>query len=701
MINVLMVEDNLVDAGLLRELFQNQDRGDIDLSNAGTMAEAELIVRTGTIDAVLLDLGLPDSKGLASLNSLRAFAPRVPVVVLTGLNDEALAIQALQEGAQDYLIKGNMEARNIVRALRYAIERSNLEEALFLEKERAQITLASIGDGVISTDTAGKITFLNLVATHLTGWSSQEAQGHPLSDVFKILDLASREESSLPAGLPSGEQPLLHNRILVSRTGIDVAIDASLAPILDRVKHATGSVVIFRDVTAARALSLKLTYSAQHDGLTGLPNRALLNDRLNQAIAFARRHTKRVAVLVLDLDGFKHVNDSLGHLVGDRLLQSIASRLVDCGRASDTVSRVGGDEFVVLLSEMERSEDAAIAARRILAAVGKTHFVESNEVHVTTSIGVGVYPEDGMDAETLMKNADIAMYQAKESGRQTFRFFKPEMNLRAIERQSIEDRLRRALERDELLLHFQPKMNFRNGEIAGAEALLRWRQPGGELIPPLKFLPVAESCRLILPIGNWVLREACRQAKRWQAAGLPPVTMAVNVSALEFRDRKFCDGLFATLAQTGLDPGLLELELTESVLLTHSESAKTALRTIRQRGVKVALDDYGSGYSSLSLSYLRASPVDSIKIDRSFIAQITTAQSDVSIVTAILGMARNLNIRVIAEGVETLEQLAFLKTSDCNEAQGYYFSRAVPSQDFAELLRKGIPPTPGVPQRLG
>jgi diguanylate cyclase (GGDEF)-like protein len=435
-------------------------------------------------------------------------------------------------------------------------------------------------------------------------------------------------------------------------------------------------------------MALQMTHLAQHDFLTGLPNRMLLNDRVSQAIALAPRHQKKVAVLFLDLDGFKYINDSLGHPTGDKLLQSIAKRLVNCVRRSDTVSRQGGDEFVVLLSEVERPEDPAIAARRLLQAVAEPHSIDQHDLHVTTSIGLSVYPNDGLDAETLIKNADTAMYQAKENGRQGYQFFKPAMNIRAVERQSIEESLRRALERQEFALHYQPKINLSTGEIAGAEALLRWTHPVRGPVSPAQFIPVAEDCGLIQPIGNWVLREACQQARVWLEAGLPLETMAVNISAVQLRDENFLDRIFAILRDTALDPKFLELELTESVLMKHAESTESILKTLRSRGVQIAVDDFGTGYSSLS--YLRKFPIDALKIDQSFVRQITTAPDETTIVTAMTSMGRSLKLQVVAEGVETQAEMAFLQAHQCDQAQGYYFSRPVPAQQFARLLRTGI-----------
>jgi diguanylate cyclase (GGDEF)-like protein len=483
------------------------------------------------------------------------------------------------------------------------------------------------------------------------------------------------------------------NCIHVRRDGFETPIEDSVAPIHDREGKTTGAVVVFRDVSAAQAMALQMTHSARHDFLTGLPNRMLLNDRVSQAIAAGPRHSKKVAVLFLDLDGFKHINDSLGHPTGDKLLQSIAKRLVACVRAADTVSRQGGDEFVVLLSEIEQPEDAAITARRMLEAVAEAHPVDHHDLHVTTSIGVSVSPDDGLDAETLIKNADTAMYQAKENGRHSYQFFKPAMNIRAVERQSIEENLRRALERQEFALQYQPKVNLRTGEISGAEALLRWTHPTRGPVSPAQFIPVAEDCGLILPIGNWVLREACKQARAWRDAGLPLFTVAVNISSMEFRDDEFLKNIFAVLKESSLDPRCLELELTESVLMKRAESAASVLKTLRASGVQVAVDDFGTGYSSLS--YLRKFPIDALKIDQSFVRQITSTPDETSNVTAIISMGRSLNLRVVAEGVETQEELAFLRTRQCDEAQGYYFGRPMVAGQFAALLKSGIRETVG------
>jgi diguanylate cyclase (GGDEF)-like protein/PAS domain S-box-containing protein len=699
--NILLVEDNPGDARLLRERLSEQHSLSIELTHVKCMGDAEKHLANHAVDIVLLDLGLPDAQGLEGVRRAHLAGPAVPLVVLTGLDDESLAAQVLQEGAQEHLIKGQIETRGLLRAMRYAVERKVMqdalfvkEEALFVEKERAQVTLNSIGDAVICTDISGNISFLNLVAERMTGWSCEQADGHPMAEVFPIMDATSRETTPNPMERAVEQDRTVHlplNCVLVRRDGSEIPIEDCVSPIHDREGRATGAVIVFRDVSAARAMTLQMAHSFQHDFLTGLPNRMLLNDRVTQAITLAPRHMKKVAVLFLDLDGFKHINDSLGHPIGDKLLQSIAKRLVACVRSSDTVSRQGGDEFVVLLSEMEQSEDAAITARRMLQTVAEAHSIDKHDLHVTTSIGVSVYPDDGVDAETLIKNADTAMYQAKENGHQSYQFFKPAMKVRAVERQSIEESLRRALERQEFAVHYQPIVNLMTGNITGAEALLRWTHPTRGLVPPAEFIPVAEDCGLILPIGNWILREACNQARAWADAGLPLSAMAVNISAMEFRDDHFLAGVFAILKDTGLDPRSLELELTESVLMKRAESTESILKTLRARGVQVAVDDFGTGYSSLS--YLRKFSIDALKIDQSFVRQITTTPEETSIVTAVISMGRSLKLRVVAEGVETHEEMAFLQALQCDEAQGYYFSRPLASEQFAKLLKTGIPQT--------
>jgi len=440
-------------------------------------------------------------------------------------------------------------------------------------------------------------------------------------------------------------------------------------------------------VTMARAIA----DLAQHDALTGLPNRRLLNERLTQAIALARRRGTHLALLFLDLDRFKHVNDSLGHEVGDRLLQSVAKRLMEVVRGTDTISRQGGDEFVLLLAEIAHGSDAAVAAQKMIDALAAPHVIDGQDLHVSASIGVSLFPEDGDAADTLLKNADTAMYHAKELGPNSFKFFRADMNARAVERQQIEADLRRALARHELMLHYQPKMNLQTGEMTGAEALVRWLHPDRGMMRPMQFVPIAEECGFIVPIGRWVLGEACSQARAWIDAGLPPTAVSVNISALELRDRDFLDHVYSVLKANRLEPRLLELELTESVLMEQARSTAHLLQSLKDIGVTIAIDDFGTGYSSLS--YLREFPIDVLKIDQSFVHEITSNPDRTPIVSAVISMGRGLNHRVVAEGVETRSQLRFLQLNGCGEGQGHYFSRPVAADQFAKILETGLPVT--------
>ena len=646
----------------------------------------EQLARKG-VWAIFLNLFLPDSSGVETLDRLLSITSITPVVVLGGVDDEDICKTAMLHGAQDYLLEGHVDIYSFARAIRNIIEREVARQELFAEKERAQVTLNSIGDAVLSTDILGNVTYLNAVAEHMTGWSRKEAVGHRLSDVFQIIDGATHKPSPNPMDLAIRENKavgLTANCILVRRDGYECAIEDSAAPIHDRDGQVTGAVIVFHDVSMARAMVLEMSHLAQHDPLTDLPNRLMLNDRLTQAISLARRNQHQLAVLFLDLDGFKHINDSLGHSVGDKLLQSVAARLLACVRKSDTVSRQGGDEFVILLPEVTHAADAAVSAAKIIAEVKRVHSIGEHHLHITVSIGVSTYPDNGEDAEALIKNADTAMYHAKQGGRDNFRFFRPDMGLNAVERQSLEGQLRYALERQELLLHYQPKVNLKSGAITGVEALARWQHPERGLLIPEQFLTIAEDTGMIVPIGQWVLCEACRQMREWLDAGLLAVPVAVNISSLEFRSEQFSEGVQAALKSARLDPRYLELELTETVLMRNAESTAYALKELKAIGVRLAVDDFGTGYSSLS--YLTRFPIDTLKLDQSLIQDIVTGSDDAIVVSAVISMGKGLRHRVIAEGIETLEQLAFLQANGCDEGQGYYFSRPTSAQQFASLL---------------
>ena len=653
-------------------------------------------MRHEAIGVVLADLVIPQRYRSAHAEGMKRFIASGASTVL----NKRMELAGLRRSGEEFPLEltiqalqyNEKEGYEFCAFLRDITERKNAQARLiYLEKARAEITLNSISDAVIGTDMSGNVDYLNLAAEAMTGWSRAEATGQPINTVMQIVNgttnMPERNpiEWVLQQNKPMGLNVDSH---LLRRDGSKVPIEDSAAPIRDANGEISGAVMVFHDITAAQAMTMKMAHLAQHDFLTNLPNRLLLNDRIAQAIVQAERRGTQVALLFLDLDNFKHINDSLGHVIGDQLLQSVALRLSNCVRSSDTVSRQGGDEFVVLVTEDKYAENAALTADKILTALAAPHAVEVHELHVTTSIGISVYPTDGQNAETLIKNADTAMYQAKEKGRNNYQFFKSDMNVRAVERQVIETHLRHALARHEFVLHYQPKINLASGAITGAEALLRWMHPEWGMVLPERFVGIAEDCGLIVPIGRWVVREACMQAKRWQDTRGKPISVAVNISALEFRRKDFVDAVRVILNETGLEPACLQLEITESVLMRDAEMSIAILLQLKDMGVKLAVDDFGTGYSSLS--YLQQFPIDVLKIDQSFVQAIGSVLGDGIIVSAVIAMGTSLKQQVVAEGVEQAGQLAFLKAQNCEEGQGYFFSRPLGAEQFAALLATGI-----------
>lgn len=687
---LIITADSLVAKDLEDALSKDKD-GQFFVQRVSHLSEAMARLCNGGIDAIMASLALPDSQGVETFDKLFVAAPHVPIIVLCVADDEMRTTEAVQRGAQGYLSKDHFCSYLVPQTLRNCIRSKALEEKFFIERTRAEITLNSISDAVISTDMSGNVNYLNITAEKMTGWTREDAYGHQITEIMCLINNETRETEHNPIhfvlmyGKPMG---LAAGTILVRRDGVEVAIEDSAAPIHDWDGNITGAVIVFHDVTAAQAMSVKMAYLAQHDFLTGLPNRLLLNDRIAQAIAFGKRRSTKFAVLFLDLDNFKCINDSLGHETGDALLQSVAKSLLACVRNSDTVSRQGGDEFVILLMGDKHGGKAALTAEKIVTAMTAPHSIAGHELHVTTSIGISIYPDDGEDVETLIKNADTAMYHAKEKGRNNFQFFKNAMNVQAVARQGIEANLRRALERHEFVVYYQPKVNLATGMITGAEALVRWRHPTRGLELPGHFVKIAEDCGLILPIGRWMLQQVCAQIECWQKAGLRLIPISVNISALEFRQKIFVEELRGLVVEAGIAPNLLQLEITENVLMGDAKAAIAILFDLKKMGILLAVDDFGTGYSSLS--YLRQFPIDVLKIDQSFLYDITATNDNGIIVSAVVAMGKSLKLLVIAEGVENQEQLDFLRTQDCEEGQGFLFSRPVPVEQMAALLESGL-----------
>jgi diguanylate cyclase (GGDEF)-like protein/PAS domain S-box-containing protein len=573
-------------------------------------------------------------------------------------------------------------------AIQDITDRKHDEIMLFEQKERAEVTLHSIGDAVITTDAQGNIDYLNPVAEQLTGWNRKEAMNKPLMTVLDVVD--EKTEQSLPNPILQvlSEGKIHHlppDCLLIRQNGTRSIIEDSAAPVRDRAGNIIGAVLVFRDVSASREVTAQIAYQATHDALTGLPNRILARDRLVQAIGAAQREGTCVGVLLLDIDRFKNINDSLGHSSGDYILEQVALRLLSVTRTVDTVSRQDGDEFMMIIPGADNLAHFANLAKKILNAVSVPLFVKQQELSMTFSIGISVYPHDGSDVSTLIRNASAAMSHSKEGGRGTYQFYATEMNSKAADRLSLEVALRHAVARQEFVVYYQPKIDVADRKLTGAEALIRWNRPHEGMQYPGGFIRIAEECGLIVPIGQWVMENVCRQNQAWLQRGLACVPISVNLSAIQFRNRSLVDGLRILLEETGLPPELFELELTESFIMRGSEAVIETLQNLKKLGINLSIDDFGTGYSSLS--YLKRFPIDTLKIDQAFVRDITHDESDDAIVKAIISMAHSLKMTVIAEGVETQEQVAFLKEHRCDKIQGNYFSPPVPALEFEEMLK--------------
>jgi diguanylate cyclase (GGDEF)-like protein/PAS domain S-box-containing protein len=532
----------------------------------------------------------------------------------------------------------------------------------------------------------GTIRYWNLASERMYGYTAQEAIGRNLTDL--IIPPEMREETGnimkrmIDTGqnIPATEQTFMH------KDGSAVTV-LSCHVIIQKSGEPAEFFRLGIDISERKRNEERLEYLATHDELTGMANRTLLSDRLAQSLHYAHRSGRLVAVMLFGIDRFKVINDSLGHAFGDKLLRAVAERLFLVVRASDTIARLGCDEFVILLTEITKPNDVGHLAARILHQLDAPFQIEDREITVTASLGISIFPKDSDNGGTLIRNADIAMHRVKQEGGDSFSFYAPEMNQRAIMTMELESNLRRALECNEFCLYYQPKVDLTNDRISGCEALVRWKHPQRGMVAPDKFIPLAEETGLIVRLGAWVMREACRQAHAWQTEGWPDLSVAVNISARQFRKGDFPQLIREILDETGLDPRLLELEMTESMVMDNSAKAALMLAGLKRIGIRLSLDDFGIGYSSLSC--LSKFPIDHLKIDRSFVNDIISDPASATIVSSISVMAHQMHLKVIAEGVETSAQLAYLRKHACDEIQGYYFSRPLSAEEFTALLRQG------------
>jgi diguanylate cyclase (GGDEF)-like protein/PAS domain S-box-containing protein len=557
--------------------------------------------------------------------------------------------------------------------------------------EGAFLAINSVSDGIITVDNQSVVTFLNKAAETLTGWKHDDAIHKPSDEVFVVVNGVTREADWHPlrAAMEDDERySLLPNSILIRKDGSEIAVEDSISPIHDESGSVVGAAIIFRDVSLSRLMLMKALYRSNHDPLTTLPNRSLLLDRVQQALLSIQHRQHMIAILYIDVDGFKAVNDAGGHACGDLVLQNISKRMAQCTRASDTLCRVGGDEFILLLTDVGGLTNANRIADKLLEAMRPPFQVGAKAYSVTLSIGIAICDAPFMDSSNLIENADAAMYRAKQSGGNRTLTFDGSMSLQHRKRVSVEDELCRALENKEFVLYYQPQLDLRTRKIVGVEALLRWKTTDVDLRSPLDFIPVAERSGLIIPLGQWVLKEALKQQKQWRVAGYPACLMSVNVSSIEIQDKDYIKNLDIILNEGEYVRGSLMFELTETVLL-QAERETEVLSILPQRGILLAIDDFGVGYSNLI--YLRRFAVDCIKIDRYFIEHAATREQDAVLVKAIMGLGRSLDKVVIAEGVETEEQLAFLEAIGCDQVQGYFIGRPVAAEALTNALSLGKP----------
>ena len=678
---ILLVEDNLGDARLLQEILREFDCLQIEWLHARTLVEAGQFISQKKIDLILLDLSLPDSQGYETFASIQGFAESTAVIVLTGLEDETLADKLATIGAQDYLIKGNFDAKQLIRSIRYAIERKRIEEKLQLAAKVIESTL----EAIIVADASFYILSVNKAFAAMTNYSPQEVQGQLLSciisdeqriEFFRVISEALNEK-----GQWQGE---VWNR---RKDGEKFPAWMSVSSVRSYDNSLIGHyVAVFTEITHLKKTEERLQHIAYHDALTGLPNRILFHDRLTQAILAAHRNDSSLAVMFLDLDRFKIINDTLGHHIADQLLKEVANRLRSCVRETDTAARLSGDEFAIILNNLTQKQDAELVAINILDSLSRPIVLNDNEVFITSSIGIAVYSRGDFDKDRLLENADIAMYHAKDMGRNNFQFYSVDMNILSFERLQLETDLRRALDLQQFELHYQPQVDINSGQIVGVEALLRWKHSARGEVAPSEFIPILEQTGLIEEVGEWVLRTACRQCRTWLDFGFPEMRMAVNLSPRQLKQRNLIDLVADILQETQLNPEYLELEVTESMIMDRSEETVRILTGLKKLGVKISLGDFGAGVSAMS--YLNNNLIDSIKICRSFVLNMDTDENDQAIAASIITLANNLKMNSIAEGVETNEQLNFFRAQHCNEMQGFLFSRPLPEKELTRVLQE-------------
>lgn len=689
LLRVLIVEDNADDRQLLVAELQS---GGYDLVHACVASADEMraALDRDAWDIVISDYSMPGFSGIDALRIVQERGLDLPFIIVSGTISDDTAVDAMKRGAHDYLGKDNLRrllpaAERELREAAARREHRSAAQALRDSEARFRTIFNQAAVGIVHGALDGRFLLVNDRFCDLLGYRREDLLGMTFQqithadDLKQHLDLHSRLRAGSVSSLAFEERYLRQDgSLLWGNVTASMEYDDGGKP-----KYL---IAVVEDITERKQIEQRLQHLTHFDSLTSLPNRMLFRDRLVQALAQAARNGSLVAVLFVDLDRLAAVNDTLGDGVADKLLREVARLLLSCVRAGDTVGRLDGDGFALILPGFACAHDAALAAQKLLDAFARPVAIDGHEIFVSVNIGLTLYPSDGKDAEQLVRNAYTAMFRAKDLGRNGYQFYTAEMNAKVRAKLELENGLRRALEREEFLLHYQPKVDLASGEVTGVEALLRWRRGDGKLVVPVQFIPLLEETGLIVPVGEWVMNQACTQIKTWHDAGLPEVAVAVNLSARQFQSMDLVDMVQRVIESSGIDPRLLELELTESLLMRNADETIGVLRRLRSMGVSLSVDDFGTGYSSLS--YLKRFPLNTVKIDRSFVSEIISDPGDASISRAIIALAHGLKLNVVAEGVETEAQMAFLAANHCDEMQGFYFSRPLAPEDCAALLRK-------------
>ncbi len=703
---IVIVDDRVTNRNIFAKLAASIEE-DVTVQTFGDPDEALVWLAARSPDLVITDYKMPQMDGAEFIRRFRELPSSVdvPVVVITVYEERSFRLRALEAGATDFLHSPVdhhefiTRARNLLKLHKQQVllasrastlerelensERSR-ERALRDSRERLAQVIDTLPVMISAAGYDGRLLFVNAYQIAFAGVDPARVIGENVAGIFGD-DHGARSHSLDRMVFETGKPLPSYEEEIRDLQGEAHVFVTTKSPLKDASDLVAGVLTSSLDITARKRTEGHLRHLAHHDPLTDLPNRTLLRERMRRLIARARRGDQPFALHLLDLDGFKAVNDLLGHSTGDRFIKAVGERLHQAIGPDDTLARLGGDEFAILQAQVNSTGEIESFARRILETVSETSDFEESGLRTTASIGIAIHPDDGLDGEDLLKNADLAMYRAKAEQGNHFCFYAADMQARARNEALLDGELRRASDNDEFVLYYQPQVDLASGEIVGAEALLRWNRPGVGIVGPGVFLPRAEENGLIVPINEWVLREACREAKSWQRMGLPPVRVGVNLSPVQFRKRRMPLLIAQILGETGLEPGRLDLELTESIVVGDFDAVALDLQQLLDLGVHISIDDFGTGYSSLS--YVKKFPVDRLKIDQSFVRNLTTDGNDAAIIRAIITLGHSLNLSVVAEGVETAEQLARLRAEGCDEVQGYYFARPMPAADFIAMLR--------------